>query len=245
MQAKPRDAETDQPVTLRSQDGRGGKTFTEVNDRRIQIAGLYDLGTSFGIDGSIITSDLNYLRIFPDHEPGLVHLGLLQLAEGADAEAVQKRIDAMLPGDVEVLTREAFIKREVDYWNQGTPIGYVFSFGVIVGLFVGSIIVYQILFADVSDHLQEYATLKAMGYSNGYLFSLVFQEAILMAILGFIPGLGLTMVLYNVAGNATQLPMEMTIPRALVVLVLTLVMCMISGTIAMRKLRTLDPADIY
>ncbi|MED5261583.1 MAG: FtsX-like permease family protein, partial [Myxococcota bacterium] len=194
---------------------------------------------------SIVTSDLNYLRLFPGHEPGLVHLGLLDLAEGADPEVVRARLDAMLPGDVEILSRNAFVEREVAYWNNSTSIGYIFGFGVIVGLLVGSIIVYQILFADVSDHLQEYATLKAMGYSNFYLFGLVFQEAVMMAFLGFLPGLALTLLLYRTAGDATQLPLEMTGARAAIVLTLTVAMCTISGAIAARKVRTLDPADIF
>ncbi len=219
--------------------------FTEINNRRIEIAGLYELGTSFGIDGSIVTSDLNFLRIFPDQQPGLVHLGLVELRPGANAQDVRDRLDARLPGDIEVLTRDGFIQREVDYWSKGTPIGYVFSFGVIVGLLVGSIIVYQILFADVSDHLQEYATLKAMGYSNRYLFGLVFQEAVMMAFLGFLPGMALTLFLYQTAGSATQLPLEMTWARAIVVLSLTVAMCTVSGVIAARKVRTLDPADIF
>ena len=224
-------------------DGRG--LFTEVEGRRIEITGLYELGTSFGIDGSLVTSDLNFLRIFPNRPPGLINLGLISLLPGSDPSKIRAELEAQLPQDVEIMTRDQFVQREIDYWNQSTPIGYIFSFGVIVGLFVGSIIVYQILFADVSDHLQEYATLKAMGYSNGYLFGLVFQEAVLMAVLGFIPGYFITLGLYGVAGDATQLPLEMTASRAIMVLLLTVAMCMISGSIAMRKIRTLDPADIY
>ena len=224
-------------------DGRG--LFTEVEGRRIGIVGLYELGTSFGIDGSLVTSDLNFLRIFPNRPPGLINLGLISLLPGSDPSKIRAELEAQLPQDVEILTRDQFVQREIDYWNQSTPIGYIFSFGVIVGLFVGSIIVYQILFADVSDHLQEYATLKAMGYSNGYLFGLVFQEAVLMAVLGFIPGYFITLGLYGVAGDATQLPLAMTASRAIMVLLLTVAMCMISGSIAMRKIRTLDPADIY
>jgi putative ABC transport system permease protein len=222
-----------------------GSVVTEIGNRQIEVVGLYDLGTSFGIDASIITSDLNFLRYFPNRPPGLIDLGLVRLTPGADAEAVRDRIEAMLPGDVEVVTRAGFVQREVDYWNKNTPIGYVFSFGVVIGLMVGCIIVYQILFADVSDHLQEYATLKAMGYSNRYLFGLVFQEATYMAVLGFVPGFALCLLLYDAAGTATRLPLVMTAERGVFVFVLTLAMCLISGAIALRKVRSLDPADIF
>lgn len=218
---------------------------TEVNDREIEVVGLFELGTSFGIDASIVTSDLNFLRLFPNRVPGLINLGLIKLAPGADPEEVRDAVVAELPNDVEVLTREDFIAREIDYWNSNTPIGYVFTFGVIIGLIVGSIIVYQILFADVSDHIQEYATLKAMGYTNSFLFGVVFQEAVILAVLGFLPGLLICLGLYRLAGAATHLPLEMTPMRGVSVVILTIVMCCVSGAVALRKIRSADPADVF
>jgi putative ABC transport system permease protein len=114
-----------------------------------------------------------------------------------------------------------------------------------MGFVVGAIIVYQILFADVSDHLAEYATLKAMGYPNSYLFGVVFQEAILLAALGYLPGILITVGLYRVAGDATKLPLEMTAPLAGSVLALAVIMCCVSGGIALRKIRSADPAEIF
>ena len=119
------------------------------------------------------------------------------------------------------------------------------NFGVLIGLVVGAIIVYQILFADVSDHLQEYATLKAMGYTDRYLFGVVFQEALILALLGFVPGMLLSLGLYRIASDATKLPLEMTGSVAAGVFVLTLVMCVVSGGVAQRRLRAADPAEIF
>ena len=144
-----------------------------------------------------------------------------------------------------MLTKADFVEREKAYWNSATPIGYVFAFGAIMGFVVGTIIVYQILFADVSDHLAEYATLRAMGYSNGFLSGVVVQQAIILAVLGFVPGLGASMLLYQSAGNATQLPLILTVERGFAVLGLTVAMCAISGLIALRKVRALDPAEIF
>jgi putative ABC transport system permease protein len=222
-----------------------GRVDTEIGTRQVQVAGLFELGTSFGIDAAVVTSDLNFLRIFPHRDPGLIDIGLISLAEGADPVAVRDAIRAELPGDVKVYTRADFIRAEVDYWNRATPIGFVFFFGTIVGIVVGAIIVYQILFSDVSDHLQEYATLKAMGYTDGYLFKVVLQEAAILAVLGFLPGLLLCLGMYRVAGEATSLPIEMTWERGAVVLTLTLVMCCISGAMALRKVRSADPADVF
>jgi putative ABC transport system permease protein len=116
---------------------------------------------------------------------------------------------------------------------------------VIIGLTVGGIIVYQILFADVSDHLREYATLKAMGYTNGYLFKVVLQEAVILAVLGFLPGLAASLMLFEMAGEATRLPLQMDASLATLVLGLTVAMCAVSGAIALRKVRSADPAEIF
>jgi putative ABC transport system permease protein len=223
----------------------GEEITVEVNDREVEVGGLFTMGTSFGIDGSIVTSDSNFLRLFPNRRRGLIELGLIHLRRGADVEAVRNALRALLPVDVLVLTKTGFVEREKAYWDATTPIGYVFAFGAIVGLLVGAIIVYQILFADVSDHFEEYATLKALGYSNLYLSGVVIQQAVILAALGYIPGLAVALWLYRTAGAATHLPLYMTTERALVVLALTVGMCCVSGLIALRKVRAADPAEIF
>lgn len=231
------------PIVERFESGE--RVLTEMGARTVEVTGLFELGTSFGIDGSVITSDLNFLRLFPNRSPGAIDLGLVELEGGADPEVVRDVIKSNIPRDVDVLTRAGFIAREKDYWNRNTPIGYVFLFGVIMGLGVGGVIVYQILFSDVSEHLREYATLKAIGYSNRYLFSVVLQESIFLALLGYVPGVLITLGLYWVTDIATGLPLSLTTERALFVLVLTLAMCCVSGMIALRKVRSADPAEVF
>jgi putative ABC transport system permease protein len=222
-----------------------GKVVTEINHRQIAVTGLFRFGTSFGIDGSVITSETNFLRILGNRERGLIEVGLVRVQPGADPQRVRDVIRAVLPQDVLVLTLAQFRAREIAYWDSSTPIGYVFSFGVIVGLAVGGIIVYQILFADVNDHLPEYATLKAMGYSNAFLAGVVIQQAVILAALGFLPAVAISIGLYRVSGEATRLPLEMTQERALLVFGLTLAMCVFSALMALRKVRSADPAEIF
>jgi putative ABC transport system permease protein len=217
----------------------------EVNERRVAVAGLYELGTSFGIDGSLLTSDLNFRRLFPDRPEARIDLGLVQLEPGTDPAALRATLDAALEDDVLVLTREQWMQREVRYWASTTPTGFVFGFGAIMGLIVGAVIVYQILFADVSQHLREYATLKAMGYSNRYLSSVVLQEATWLAGLGYLPGIAVTLFLYRITAEATRLPLELTAGRALGVLALTTGMCGCAALIALRKVRSADPAAVF
>ncbi len=222
-----------------------GGLVTEINDREIRVAGLFTLGTSFGIDGTVVTSDDNWLRLFPERPRDEIQLGLIRLDPGIDAEPVRDRLRAYLPRDVLVMTKSDFIQRETDYWNSATPIGYIFAFGAIMGFLVGAIIVYQILFADVSEHLNEYATLRAMGYRNAFVSGIVLQQAAILAVAGFIPGVAVVWWLYGKAAAATNLPLHLTADRALNVFLMTLAMCAISGLLAMRKVRKLDPADVF
>jgi putative ABC transport system permease protein len=218
---------------------------TEALDHRVEVGGLFTLGTSFGIDGTLITSDLNFFRWFPDRKPEDVNVGLITLVTGTDSEQARAAVEAALPKDVTVLTHKGLVDVERHYWETNTPIGFVFKLGLLMGLFVGLIIVYQILYTDVSDHLSEYATLKAMGYTDRFLFNMVIQESLILSIFGFIPGFLLSLAMYKFAGDATQLPLRMPVGRVVFVYLLTALMCVASGALAMRKLRRADPAEIF
>jgi len=223
-----------------------GKTVsTEIRDRKVKISGLFLSGASFAADGNVITSDLNFLRVLPDRHSSQVSAGLIKLKPGIDPQQMAATLRAHLPNDVRVLTRAEFAKVEEDYWANNTPIGFIFSLGTAIGFIVGIVIVYQILSNDVADHTAEYATLKAMGYRNLYLLGVVFQEALILAILGYLPGSAIAIGLYALTRNATSLPLFMTVERATTVLILTIIMCTASGAIATRKLRSADPADIF
>jgi putative ABC transport system permease protein len=223
----------------------GESVVTEVNDREIQVVGLFEMGTSFGIDGTVITSDDNWLRLFPERPRNEIQLGLIRLQAGSDTDAVRDALADYLPNDVLVLTRQQFVKRESDYWNGATPIGYIFAFGAIMGFVVGAIIVYQILFADVSEHLNEYATLRAIGFRNRFVSGIVLQQAAILAVLGYLPGVAIVWWLYGRAAAATNLPLYVTQERAVTVFLLTLAMCAISALLAVRKVRRLDPAEVF
>ncbi|MHC5733480.1 ABC transporter permease DevC [Nostoc sp.] len=223
-----------------------GKPVTaEVRRRRVKVEGLFTLGASFGADGNLITSDLNFLRIFNNRQKGLIDIGLIRLKAGADANVVAQELRNYLPNEVNVLTKQEFIDFERSYWANSTAIGFIFTLGTVMGFIVGTVIVYQILYTEVADHLAEYATLKAIGYTQNYLLTVILQEALLLAVLGYFPGIVFAFFMYNSARNATLLPVFMSFERATMVLILTMLMCIISGAIAVRKLRSADPADIF
>lgn len=236
------------PVVTKLQ--QGVTVTTELGNRaggnrRVTVVGLFKLGTSFGADGNLITSELNFLRIFSQRQKGLIEIGLIKLKPGSNIESLVANIKQLLPDDVKVLSKAEFIKFEQAYWQSSTAIGFVFNLSVGMAIIVGIVVVYQILYTNVTDYLPEYATLKAMGYTQNYLLSLVFQEAIILAVLGYVQGLIMAWFAYKMSRDATSLPIEMTNMRAVVVLILTGLMCCIAGAIAVRKLKDADPADIF
>ena len=218
----------------------GKAVTTEIDRLTITISGVFPLGASFGADGTLISSEDNFLRLFPRRRPGSIDLGLIKLQPGYDQKQAIADLKFHLPDDIKVLTKQEFVKFEEDYWKTESPIGFIFSLGVSMGF-----IVYQVLSTDVNAHIKEYATFKAMGYRNFYLLGVIFEEAIILAVLGFIPGFVIPLGIYKLAVNATNLPIYMTAARALTVLSLTIIMCMLSGTIATQKLQSADPADMF
>jgi putative ABC transport system permease protein len=234
---------------LRSRPEYGPKavgTETEVSRRTITIGGQYELGGGFAADATLITSDQNFLR-FLKIPLSLVNMGLIKLELGADAQVVAAQLRQILPKDVVVRTKAEIIANDSNYWITSTSTGFIFGMGVAVSCVVGVVIVYQILYTDISDHMKQYATLKAMGYRSGYLFNVVIQEAIILSVLGYIPGALSAIGLYAFAAQATNnaLPVEMDMQRAVSVFILTVVMCIISALVSVQKVVKAEPVELF
>ncbi len=225
---------------------RAGRTVeSEIGGKRVRVGDLVALGVSFGADGNILTSSETYLQLLPNTPPGSIEVGLIRLRPGADPALVMKRLKDSLPKDVNVFTKQGFMDFEKDYWRSSTAIGFIFTLGAAMGFIVGCVIVYQILYSDVSDHLPEYATLMAMGYRLSTLLGVVAREGLLLALLGYLPAYAAGQGLYALVRSATRLPVYMDTPRAVLVFSLILVMCMGSAGMAMRRLGDADPAEIF
>jgi putative ABC transport system permease protein len=225
-------------------------TTRELAQHAVHVVGTFHLGTDFTANGTVILSEENYARLFPswqspDATLGLVEIGLIKLRPGADPVAVKGALRQTLPDDVAVFTREEFAEQEKEFWRSSTPIGFVFLVGLVMGFVVGVVICYQVLSADVARHLPEFATLKAIGFRNRALTVVVLEEAVLLSILGFLPGLALSGLLYRVLAYVTGLPMHLTLLRATLVLVMAMAMCLLSGLFAIRKVQKTDPAEVF
>ncbi len=231
------------PIAQRFQAGEA--ITTEIDERQFQVRGLFKLSPTFGINAYLVTSDINFLRMVRSRQGGLIDVGVIKLKPGANVDRVLADLRSRLPNDVKIMTRDEYANAEVAFWNASTPVGYTFDLGVVIAFIVGAVIVYQILYSDVTDHLPEYATLKAMGFRDRYLLIVVFQESLILAVLGFVPGVAIALGFYHVTNVATALPMAMDLGRIVFVLLLTTLMCSVSAAIAVRKLQTADPADIF
>jgi putative ABC transport system permease protein len=225
---------------------REGRTVeSEIAGKRVRVAGLIGLGASFGADGNLLTSSETFLDLIPNTPSGSIEVGLVRLKPGSDAEQVAQRLQSQLPDDVTVLTKQGFIDFEQNYWRTSTSIGFIFTLGAAMGFVVGCVIVYQVLYSDVSDHLPEYATLMAMGYKLNSLLGVVVREGLLLALFGYLPAYAAGQGLYLLVRNATQLPVAMNTVRAVSVFSMILIMCMLSAGLAMRRLVDADPAEIF
>jgi len=222
----------------------------ELSNRAIRPVGRFSMGTDFANDGNLIVSSANFARYFPHRVRGgdplsRVDLGVVKVGEGEDPLVVRDRLDALLPGDVEVYTKEEFVHREIKFWADSTPIGYIFTIGTIMGFVVGVIICYQIIYSDIADHLAEFATLKAMGYRNRYFIGVVLCQSLYLSVLGFLPGLLVSRLVYWRLSESTGLLMMLTVRRTADVFLMTAVMCILSGCLAMRKVLSTDPAELF
>jgi putative ABC transport system permease protein len=222
----------------------------ELSGKRIRLIGTFTLGTDFANEGNLLMTARNFARYFPLRARGadplsVVDLGIIQVEPGADPREVERRLSAMLPGDVQVFTKQGFREKELAFWRSSTPIGYIFFVGAVLGFVVGVIICYQIIYASISSHMPEFATLKAMGYRDRYFVGLVAAESVYLSVLGFVPGLLVSWALYALLAQQTGLLMLLTWERAAGVYALTLAMCVTSGCLAMRKVLAADPAELF
>ena len=218
---------------------------TELRGQTVQVVGIFNLGLTFAADINLITSSSNVQTFLPELNNDDIQLGVIQLEPGVSVRRVQATLEHFMEPSVQVLTIPQLLDREVAHWRRNTSFGLIFNLGVLVGLAVGAIIVYQILYSDVGDHLGEYATMKAMGYGDGFVVGIILQEYLLLASLAFVPSVLVSIGLYQVLLRSTGLLVTMTVGRAGLVFALTLVICAASGWLATGKLRRLDPAEVF
>ena len=218
----------------------------EARGRTLNVIDTFTLGGGFAADGYLIVSDATFLRLFPQRSAGAPNHIFLTLKPEAERTAVTQALARTLPSsDTVARPVGEMVAKDQKFQTTQRPIGVVFGFGIIIGALVGIIIVYQVLATDVADHLKEYATFKAIGYRQRFFLGIIFEEAGILAALGFVPGMLLSLALYALVAKGTGLPLAMSWERAGAVLVATFAMCTLSGSIATRRLAKANPAELF
>ncbi len=232
------------PFALAIEEGK--RPTTEIGGRTVTFEGTFRLGASFGSEGTIIVSDQTFFALVPKANPGTPNIGLLRVAPGQSPETVARRVSEALKGeDIRVMTMDAFITQSRNFLAKESPIAYIFSFGVMMGLVIGTVIVIQILSTDVQDHMPEYATFKAMGFTNRSLLSIVYEQSAILTVLGFIPGLIVSLGAYELVKRGVSMPIAMPLGRVFLVFAMTAAICFVAGTIALRRVSKADPAEVF
>ena len=225
-----------------------GSQFLSLVDlsKTFRVVGLFKLGSTFAADSNLVSSDTTAIQLaYQQINLGEISMGLIRLKPGSDPKQIQAYLQRNYDDQLQVLTKPELIAQEQNYWNTSSSFGIIFGFGTFMGLLVGGVVVYQVLYTDVSDHLKEYATLKAMGFSNTFILIIVIQEAILLGVSSFIPATLVSAGMYAFLTSASGIRIMMTSDKTILVGSLTLGICAASAAIAIRKLRDADPASVF
>ena len=221
----------------------------ECNGHRVRIVETFRLGTGLAASGALITDRNGFQRLFGGMQAGRASMLLLRVSPNVSTSEAKRAVSDQLRfmglGSVQVLTRRETMQRETFRWYFETPIGMIFLMGVAVAVVVGSVICYMVLAGEVLANLAEYATLKAVGYSNRFLGGVLLQQSILIALAAFIPAILVSLGLYWVTSRAANIPIEMTFARVILVGILSVLMCMVAGLIALKKLAKAEPASLF
>jgi putative ABC transport system permease protein len=234
------------PIAQSITENGSQELITSDYSRQFKAVGLFKLGSTFAADSNLVASDTTTLQLASRQiNLGEISLGLIKLKKGQPESQIQSQLQKLYGGELQVLSKQQLISQEREYWNKSTSLGVIFGFGTFMGFLVGGVVVYQVLYTDVSDHLKEYATLKAIGFANRFILTIVIQEAFLLAASSFIPATLLSAAFYSLLSAETSIRIAMTADKTLLVSSLTFGVCALSAAIAIRKLRDADPASVF
>jgi len=217
----------------------------EIQDLKVKVKGLFRMGQTLAANGHAIMGVDAYMRLMPNKSYYMINIGIVRLQPGVDVIMARDRLAAFLADDVQVLTKAEFVHAEQVYWRDRTPVGFVTVAGLLVAMIVGGVVVYQILYTDINDHLHEYATLKAIGWQDNYFFVMIMVQAVVLLLISFLPGSLFTVLINYVARTTAGIPAYVSPQGIGIVFLLASVMCVVAAVLAIRRLRNADPADLF
>jgi putative ABC transport system permease protein len=237
-----RDAVMVDKTYLRDLGLNGVGDTAQVGANRVRVVGLTDGIRSFTLTPYVFTT-LNRSRALVDAPADKITYVLVKLEPRADLLKVREEIRKHVPNS-DVLTKAEFRERSLNHWLFATGAGIALIGGAILGLIVGTVIVAQTLYSSTKDHLNEFATLRALGSSSGYIHRVILVQAALSAVLGYALGMVISLTIVYLS-ESTALPIVMTPALAALLLALTVGMCAISAVSAIGKVMRIDPATVF
>jgi len=216
----------------------------ELGGKAATLVGGFQMLRGFAADATVLCSDRNFVRFCDYGSTETTNFGLLKVRPGTVDETVHT-LTSILPDDVQALSRQAILDREEDHWVNQTSTGKLFAFGVLVAMIVAAVVVYQVLSNDVREHLPEYATLKAMGYSTARLAWIVVAQSLIYMVISFFVGVLIAIVVYKATQELAGIPMRLTWENLGVTLLLAVVVGVSTGLLTIGRLRRADPAELF
>jgi putative ABC transport system permease protein len=214
----------------------------EIRDQKAQVAAVTRGIRSFATTPYVF-APIERARVYMGTAPNKATYFLVRVAPNAHLASVRSRLRLALT-DAEVLTSAEFRRRSASFWLFGTGAGAALFAGALLGVIVGTIIVAQTLYASTKDHLNEFATLRALGASAGYIHRVILMQAVLSAVIGYLLGMCLSLLVIE-GSKATTLLILMTPNLALMLFVLTVGMCILAAICAIFKVTRIDPAVVF
>ena len=214
----------------------------EIRGQKVEVRAVTSGIRSFTTTPYVFTT-LDRARAFTGTAANKATYFLVRVAPGADVESVRHRLMANL-SDVDVLTAAEFRDRSRSFWLFGTGAGFALFAGALLGMIVGTVIVAQTLYSSTKDHINEFATLRAIGSSGIYIHKVIICQALISAVIGFCLAAGIGFLVVAATAD-TALPIVMTPTLTLVLLFLTLVMCVVSAVAAILQVMRIDPVMVF
>lgn len=223
-------------------EGRGD--YAEINSQRIQVTAVTKGIRSFTTLPYVFTPIATARKLVGAGNAQATYV-LVTLEPGANLDSVRRTLESRLTG-TEVLTHDEFTRRSINYWMFSTGAGLALITGMVLGAIVGIVIVAQTLYASTKDHLNEFATLRALGASASYIHAVILIQALLSAVLGYAAGMLLAMLaIYRLSVRVPTLTIVMTPKIAAYLFALTVGMCIFAAITAIRKVTRIDPAGVF
>ncbi|MEM1204282.1 MAG: FtsX-like permease family protein [Acidobacteriota bacterium] len=219
-------------------------TWGQVEDRRLQVVGDFAWGVGFVGQGLAVASEETLRRVSPG-DSGALELGLVRVEPGADVDSVAAALEQRLPPDVQVWTRSAIEARDQRFFLRDRPIGLMFTSGLLLAIFIGGVILFQVLASEVTSRKGELATLQALGYTRRQVYGVVLEQGLLYAAVAFLPAVAAAVVLFAVTRRLARLPMHLGPGLVLAVFGVSLAMCLVGALAASARVRSADPADLF